>query len=554
MDEGSKDVGDPDSPAASEVARLVNDARALWERRALADSETPLRNALELAEASLGTDDPLVAVVLSHLGWLAVARERHDEAVSSYRRALAIREARLGPSHSDTLRTLEELAAALFQADATGEEADALALRAIDAHEAAGRDDAELAGLIATVGWRRYWVGRYAEAEPLLLRALAMQERLLGAGDLATAGTARQLAIMYDHRGFDVDPEPYYRQALASYEQIHDEYHPDVLDAHYRLADYLHRQDRDNDAEPLFERLIATLAAGGPAIDLGKIHWILGGCCDYLRNAGREAEAKAIEERASLYDPYLQSCKSEAERVEAAFGSGSLELAEALKNLASAYAVVGQVNEAEAAANRAVEILESKLGPDHPSTIEVTARRTNIRGFAASFTEHRPALRRLGTAGGKRFDSFTFPWRDERRTDLVRAYLAALADRGEDDPTGAVGAITGLTFTADVEEQWSIILELITEAPDDDWVLQSIAAGPLEGFLGRFDGAVIDRVEAEAATNPKLRRVLSGVWKHGMSDAVWSRVRAIQATAIDPLPEMRPFGAEEPTRPEHDGR
>jgi tetratricopeptide (TPR) repeat protein len=557
-DEGSKDVGDPDTSADSEIARLVNDARTLWEQRALADSEAPLRRALELAERSLGADHPLLAVVLSHLSWLAAAREQHDEAVSSYRRALAIREAQLGPSHSDTLHALEELAAALSQADARAEEADALALRAISAYETTGRDDPEFAGLVATVAWRRFWIGRYAEAEPMFLRALDMQERLLGRSDLATAGTSRQLAIMYDHRGFDVDPEPYYRQALAGYELAHSDHHPDVLDARYRLADYLRRHGRDDDARPLFERLAATLRAGALSIDLDKVHWILGGCCDYLRNAGREAEAKAIEERASQYDPYVQSCKAAAEQTEAAFGSDALELAEALSNLSGAYAVVGQVDEAEAAGSRAVEILRARLGPDHPSTVEMATRRVNIRDFSASFAEHRPALRRLGLdhAGDKSFNSMTFPWRDERRSELIRAYLAALADNDEDDSTGAVGAITGLTFIADLEEQWEIILELIAEAPNDDWVLQSIAAGPLEGFLGRFDAAAIDHVEAEAAKNPGFRRVLSGVWKHRMTDPVWSRVRAIQATVNDPLPEMRPFtgDAGETERSERDDR
>jgi hypothetical protein len=478
--------------------------------------------------------------------------------VSSYRRALAIREAQLGPSHADTLRALEELAAALFQADARDAESDVLALRAIAAYEAAGRDDAELAGLIATVAWRRFWIGRYAEAEPMFLRALAMQERLLGASDLATAGTARQLAIMYDHRGFEADPEPYYRQALAGYEQAHSDHDPDVLDARYRLADHLRRQGRHDDARPLFERLITNVGASDLSIDLDKVHWILSGCCDYLRNAGREAEAEAIEERAGQYDPYVQSCKAAAEQAEAAFGSDSLELAEALSNLSGAYAVVGQVDEAEAAGRRAVEILTARLGPDHPSTVEMATRRANIRGFSDSFAEHRPALRRLGLdrAGDKAFDAMTLPWRDERKSELIRAYLGALADNDESDATGALGAITGLTFLADLEEQWGIILELIAEAPNDHWALQSIAAGPLEGFLGRFDEAVIDRVEAEAASNPRFRRVLSGVWKHGMTDPVWSRVRAIQATVNEPLPEMRPFtgDAGETARSEQDDR
>jgi hypothetical protein len=107
---------------------------------------------------------------------------------------------------------------------------------------------------------------------------------------------------------------------------------------------------------------------------------------------------------------------------------------------------------------------------------------------------------------------------------------------------------------ADIDEQWGVILDLIAEAPDDDRVLQDIAAGPLEGFLDRFDAAVIDRVEAEAARDQRFRRVLCGVWKHAMSGPVWARVRALQATVPDPLPEMRPFTAGEPTPPEGDGR
>jgi hypothetical protein len=71
--------------------------------------------------------------------------------------------------------------------------------------------------------------------------------------------------------------------------------------------------------------------------------------------------------------------------------------------------------------------------------------------------------------------------------------------------------------------------------------LQAIAAGPLESFLGRFDGEVIDMVEREATRDEKFRRVLTGVWKHGMSDSTWHRVRAIQRAVAAPLPEMIPI-------------
>ena len=154
-----------------------------------------------------------------------------------------------------------------------------------------------------------------------------------------------------------------------------------------------------------------------------------------------------------------------------------------------------------------------------------------------------PRARRLTRDRPRLFDGA--PWLDERRADLVRAYLdQAERPHDPDDPTGASGAIIELTCLGDdIDELWSLTLELIAGAPNDEWALQSIAAGPLEDLLSRFDGEAIERVEAEASRDPKFRRVLSGVWRMNMSADVWGRVRAIQAAVPDPLPEMRPFDA-----------
>jgi hypothetical protein len=120
--------------------------------------------------------------------------------------------------------------------------------------------------------------------------------------------------------------------------------------------------------------------------------------------------------------------------------------------------------------------------------------------------ERRVIQDNLEPTGGKLFDPFSFPWRDERRSDLIRAFLTATAERSERDPTGAVQAITALTFVADLDEQWAMILELIAASPDDDSVLQAIAASPLEGLLGRFDAEAIDRIEADASRQRWSRR------------------------------------------------
>ena len=119
------------------------------------------------------------------------------------------------------------------------------------------------------------------------------------------------------------------------------------------------------------------------------------------------------------------------------------------------------------------------------------------------------------------FDPFMKPWAGSRRAELVKAYVAV--DDG--DPLGAGVALVALVF-APPEEQWAFILELIAAAPDDERVLSRIAAGPVEGLLGRFGDLAVPWIEARAASDQRFRRVLRGVWQHTMSDEVWARVCA----------------------------
>lgn len=526
---------------AARVARLANEALAHCERGALYAAEAPLLRALELAENADGSGLHQTAHVLSHLGFVALSRGMYEQAVAYYRRALAIREARLGPADAETLRSVEEVAEALFQADASTDESDALALRAIAGYEALGHDDPALAVLIGTLGWRRYWVGRYADAEPPSLRALAMFERLLGPDDPSTAGAARALAMLFDHGPSDGDPEPYYRMALRGHEDARPDDPIAVVESRFRLADYLHRQGRDDEAAPLFALVEKAIRESSSFDGQDLPHWMINGCYDFLCDLGRLDEADALDQWAGPYSAYLTGCQREAIRIESVHGPASLEMAESLRTLALAFAFEGLADEAEESARRVLAILQARLGPGDPQVIEDARRAECIRAHAVRSAAERPPRRRARKKVAKQFETFTAPWRDERRSDWIRAYLKDMAEDSDDDPTGAVRAVTAMSYAAALDEQWVVILEMIAESPDNEQVLQAIAAGPLESFLSDFDQQAIDRVEAEAARDPKFRRVLSGVWKLAMSDPVWQRVRAIQATVPDPLPEMLPF-------------
>jgi tetratricopeptide (TPR) repeat protein len=68
--------------------------------------------------------------------------------------------------------------------------------------------------------------GKYAEAEPLLQRALAIREQQLGPDHPDTATSLNNLAGLYQDQGRYAEAEPLFQQALAICEQQLGASHP----------------------------------------------------------------------------------------------------------------------------------------------------------------------------------------------------------------------------------------------------------------------------------------------------------------------------------------
>ena len=65
----------------------------------------------------------------------------------------------------------------------------------------------------------------------------------------------------------------------------------------------------------------------------------------------------------------------------------------------------------------------------------------------------------------------------------------------------------------DPDEAWSILLKLVSEINEADYQMYDhVGAGPFEDFVRRHGESCIERIEAEAATNPRFLRCLSYVW------------------------------------------
>ena len=87
------------------------------------------------------------------------------------------------------------------------------------------------------------------------------------------------------------------------------------------------------------------------------------------------------------------------------------------------------------------------------------------------------------------------------------------------------------------EQLWLLILK-IHHRDQSIAIQQVLAAGPIEDLLAKHGDAFIDRVEVEAGRDPLFAKLLGGVWKNDMSDAVWSRLKAVwDRRGWDGIPE-----------------
>jgi hypothetical protein len=114
--------------------------------------------------------------------------------------------------------------------------------------------------------------------------------------------------------------------------------------------------------------------------------------------------------------------------------------------------------------------------------------------------------------------------------DFAEAWLAELREKPSDSKSRVGQAVVSMNFSAASERQWDFILLAVSLAETEE-ELGHIAAGPIEHLLGWHGKDYIERVEEQAAIDPKFTRTMLGVWQYKMTEEIWSRVQAIQECA-----------------------
>ncbi len=271
--------------------------------------------------------------------------------------------------------------------------ADAVAARA----DAAGITD-PTGRLMGELGMLFQAKALYARVEPLMRRALAIDEARLGKDHPTVAIRLNDLAQLLQDTNRLGEAEPLMRRVVEIFEANLGKVHPNVATALNNLAGLLQDTNRLGEAEPLMRRALAIDEAS-----VGKDHpnvaRDLNNLALLLQDTNRLGEVEPLMRRALAID-------------EASFSKDHPNVARDLNNLAGLLQATNRLGEAEPLMRRALAITEASFGKDHPSVA------TDLNNLAALLQ----ATNRLGEA-----------------EPLMRRALAVTeASLGKDHPTVAI--------------------------------------------------------------------------------------------------------------------
>jgi len=135
--------------------------------------------------------------------------------------------------------------------------------------EAFGPQDPRLATSLNNLAVLYHQQGKYAEAEPLNKRALAIRKRVLGPAHPAVANSLNNLAALYHQQGKYDEAEPLYKRSLAIVAKALGPEHPHVATSLENYAMLLRKTNRETEAariEALAKAIRAVHSQKNPAI------------------------------------------------------------------------------------------------------------------------------------------------------------------------------------------------------------------------------------------------------------------------------------------------
>jgi Tfp pilus assembly protein PilF len=298
--------------------------------------------------------------------------EPHARAVASFAAGAGIAGA--------TARLSSILGMVLF-AKAAYSEAEPLMRRALQIDETSycldhpdvARDLNNLAGLLLDTN-------RRSEAEPLMHRALLIDETSYGQDHPSVARDLNNLAQLLEASNRVGEAERLVRRALHIYEASYGLDHPKVATSLNNLAGLLLATNRLAEAEPLMRRAL-QIDEASYGLDHPKVATRLNNLAALLQDTNRLEEAERMYRSALQID-------------EASFGQDHPVVAVDLNNLSTLLLETNRLGEAETLMRRALAIDEDSYGNDDPNVARDLNNLANVLQATNRLVEAEPLMHR----------------------------------------------------------------------------------------------------------------------------------------------------------------
>ena len=329
----------PLEETAQENARQLRISGNLDKARAFVEDR------LARAQKETGQVSARTSWWLNELGLVFQAQNRPQAAKRQFQRSLTIREALLGLHHPETISVVSKLG--LLNIDVGNyAAAEPLLKRVLTASQ--NTASAHTATALANLASLYVTQQRFREAEPLLLRTLAIDEKLQGPRHPLTAITLNNLGELFRLQGRFQEAEQAYQRAITIDERASGPDSPDyAADLANLAALYL---DTDRVAK---SRSLLTKALEIAERKLGSydplVSAILGDLAKLFVTEARMSDAERLYLRALSINEKI-------------YGRQHPDTAVTLTNLANLYASTGRLAPAEALLRRVLVIYARHLG------------------------------------------------------------------------------------------------------------------------------------------------------------------------------------------------
>lgn len=223
------------------------------------------------------------------------------------------------------------------KAAAQGDQAEAARVfaMALQQAEKSGKEDERLGASLTGLGLAYIGQRKFTEAEPILQRAIAVKEKVLGPDHPDVARALIDLGTLYRMRGEHGKAEVPTRRGVAILEKALGPEHPEVAGNLTNLGGRLRDQGKFAEAEPMLQRALAIRTKILPPDHP-----------DIVRSTLGLANLYADQKKYAEADPLFQKCIAILERLKL-YGTGYPNLPDTLRAYAGVLKQSGRADEAQ---------------------------------------------------------------------------------------------------------------------------------------------------------------------------------------------------------------